>query len=729
MKLYQVILIALFLMPIASAQFSVQLEIPGPDSNGYYSQDFQVNVTTSESPADVVVKLDDEVIFTDSGSDTYSVNIGTSSKEGTFSISVAASYASGNTTQNATSSQSGIRIDTIEPEINSDVTVDPSTVGLEQEFTIQVTVVEGFEVDFVRVGKQSDMQATQVNMTGADEDWSIDEITPDDFDCEVGTTCELRIEAFDEAGNSEFFDINIEVSDEYVRQNYSIDISSPKDDSLVRNSFLDFIVRLNATSVPPSSNRLCTYSVTDDETSALAEDWSGNTLAGTYFGHDFEGENIGDLLLESKLDLMPDGSYTLEMVCYDEDDNSYSSESNFIVLDKIPPDVFIDVTGLTNLSVNFTINGTEQFMVEDLEYKVFGSDEIFDVAIEEDYEDFYDDLRITGLEPDTEYIIQVKGKDRKDNDFTATEAFSTLEGDEEPEEVQEKTVEDITSKGTVKNISEDMLDGETYSHGIDWVREGDEVKVIITNFDLIIREVVITSREDLRNIKLDVSDSDTSPTWLTNNLPSESSVYHYIVFSAKNAPDDKIRYVKIRFEVSEIWLRDNGMTAEDIALYRRTGNEWNQLPTTLQRTGALLHRYEALSPGFSLFAIASKKETTKSVEEAVQEIEETIAEEPDEEEEVVADETEDEKMPWHWWAMLVLGFVLLVLVGYYILVSVRQRKREMTTDHKVVKSHMKRLEGFVDKAMEKGYSKEQIKKNLMKSGWDERLIAFVLRRR
>ncbi|MCD6495980.1 MAG: PGF-pre-PGF domain-containing protein, partial [Candidatus Aenigmarchaeota archaeon] len=91
---------------------------------------------------------------------------------------------------------------------------------------------------------------------------------------------------------------------------------------------------------------------------------------------------------------------------------------------------------------------------------------------------------------------------------------------------------------------------------------------------------------------------------------SEGKIYRYVDLSALNLPDSAISTVTITFAVSASWLKDNGISYEDVHLFRYSNGAWTKLPTTYISNDGTWYLYRAVSPGFTTYAIAGyyKKE-------------------------------------------------------------------------------------------------------------------------
>lgn len=94
-------------------------------------------------------------------------------------------------------------------------------------------------------------------------------------------------------------------------------------------------------------------------------------------------------------------------------------------------------------------------------------------------------------------------------------------------------------------------------------------------------------------------------------------VYRYLEITKENISDSALQKVVINFEVPLEWLKSNQVDTKDIRLYRHTNRRWNELKT--EYTGYINGEatYEAMSPGFSFFAIAELPSRREVNEEGI----------------------------------------------------------------------------------------------------------------
>jgi len=720
------LILAILISPlVASGLLAQQFYIPLPTGNdNFYKDSFTIYAVFDEIPDYVNFTIDGEFLTSTVKVDdnNWSALVSTLTREGSsFTLGVVALKSVVNGTPIIFSTtKPPIKIDGILPDIDKADT-NVNTAGISEAITvfINVTPQEQF-LDYVTVGEESG--STYLNVTAPSQNVDI-QTTPGELGCVAEAKCDLVAKAYDEAGNWEEFPFDMDVT--LVPPSsigIFIDIHSPLNAAFHSDSVIPLWVNVNVSGVNPAASNFCDFVLKDDEGHYA----NANPSVNSYNIGDFTGEQqaleLKDLIKEVKK-----GSYNLTFSCRDSDEKEYSKSSEFVLLDTTPPKIFLEITEVSNSSVNISVNSSELFEIGLLEYKILGTDNATEIQVPEIFDSIFN-LGISNLKSSTEYIIRVVGVDKEENEADAeTEIFKTRGGDAF-EDGDEKSKAQVTNTGVKRDENKDFI-GQNYSKGIDWFLEGEETKILISNFDLIVRELIVKPTEKLRNVHIEIIASEQPPSTFENDTPDETNVYQYFVINAESAPADKIKHAKIKFEVSQIWLRDNNLDINSVALLRYDG-EWKRLPTSLVKQGALLHEYEALSPGFSLFAVVGTVMPSQKVEESINEVE-------DEQkvEEEVKEETTKKKQASKWYLWLIgilIGVVILGLLFYGVKSSTTSKgtsEKKKMKDHKVVKTHMKKLEGFVDEALQKGHSKHELKEKLIKSGWDERLVEFVLRRR
>lgn len=101
-------------------------------------------------------------------------------------------------------------------------------------------------------------------------------------------------------------------------------------------------------------------------------------------------------------------------------------------------------------------------------------------------------------------------------------------------------------------------------------------------------------------------------TSLASSVPrpvSESSGRVYKYLSITRTGIDQIGSAAVRFRVSNSWLTASSMAPETVKLQRLEGSTWNSLPTKVLSRDGQFTSFEAITPGFSIFAITGEVNT------------------------------------------------------------------------------------------------------------------------
>ncbi|HIH42130.1 TPA: PGF-pre-PGF domain-containing protein [Candidatus Woesearchaeota archaeon] len=154
-------------------------------------------------------------------------------------------------------------------------------------------------------------------------------------------------------------------------------------------------------------------------------------------------------------------------------------------------------------------------------------------------------------------------------------------------------------------------------------------------------------------------------------------VHSYLKVDTQNLKDTDIKSAKFKFKVEKSWLTANNYQISDVLLTRFDGVKWTDLPTKSLGATDGVETFEAVSPGFSTFAIVgrTKVEAVKAVEEAKKA--EDAAKTPEVKEEPKAEEKKEEKKaetpviptqpkkPYTGW-IVALIIVVVAVAGYFV---------------------------------------------------------------
>ncbi len=183
------------------------------------------------------------------------------------------------------------------------------------------------------------------------------------------------------------------------------------------------------------------------------------------------------------------------------------------------------------------------------------------------------------------------------------------------------------------------------------------------------------------DVKKEVTEEASVTVKLLTEKPAveliDTKVYNYLQIEKTKITDNDINEVKIKFRVNKSWFKD--IKKEDIALYRHT-NEWIELPTEINSSDDNYVYYEAISKGFSYFAIAEKvKEVGEEIIEEGWKIINTTKEEEIEDIEESTSEDKNLRLPW------IIGSIIAII----ILIAVIPKKRGIKKQIKAISKHIK----------------------------------------
>ncbi|WP_135824581.1 PKD domain-containing protein [Halorussus ruber] len=100
---------------------------------------------------------------------------------------------------------------------------------------------------------------------------------------------------------------------------------------------------------------------------------------------------------------------------------------------------------------------------------------------------------------------------------------------------------------------------------------------------------------------LSVGALSTPPTGTPS--PNADAVVSYLRVGERNITDTAIRSARFRFRVAASALDELGVSPDTVGLYRFHDGEWQTLETRVLKQVGDFYRFEATSPGFSVFAV------------------------------------------------------------------------------------------------------------------------------
>lgn len=157
--------------------------------------------------------------------------------------------------------------------------------------------------------------------------------------------------------------------------------------------------------------------------------------------------------------------------------------------------------------------------------------------------------------------------------------------EEEEEEEQEEEQEEEEQEIREVEYSNDVVSGETIEFLFD---EG------LTE----VNKINLVTKNDLDIVFVTTTKLEEKPAEIQE---PETLIYSYIEITAENV---EVETAEIHFTVEKSWLEENNFTKESVRMLRFNGT-WEELHTGLVEEKEESIEYEAISPGFSTFAISA----------------------------------------------------------------------------------------------------------------------------
>jgi PGF-pre-PGF domain-containing protein len=138
---------------------------------------------------------------------------------------------------------------------------------------------------------------------------------------------------------------------------------------------------------------------------------------------------------------------------------------------------------------------------------------------------------------------------------------------------------------------------------------GKPSEVDVDDEDVGVDRVTVYPASDLSSLKVTVEGLSGQPDDVSN--PSGEAVDRYMDIST-DASEDDISNATIDFTVEDQWIDDNDVDPSSIRLERYHDDSWNQLETEEVGQTDSGREFEAVTDGFSYFAVAADQESNDS---------------------------------------------------------------------------------------------------------------------
>ncbi len=96
-----------------------------------------------------------------------------------------------------------------------------------------------------------------------------------------------------------------------------------------------------------------------------------------------------------------------------------------------------------------------------------------------------------------------------------------------------------------------------------------------------------------------------APAGMTTKIPGNPPAY-YLDININWIREDVVKEGEIRFSVDDGWLKEQGITPEEVVMMRYHDSTWSELPTRMEKYSDGRYYYDATTSGFSYFAVTRK---------------------------------------------------------------------------------------------------------------------------
>jgi PGF-pre-PGF domain-containing protein len=237
--------------------------------------------------------------------------------------------------------------------------------------------------------------------------------------------------------------------------------------------------------------------------------------------------------------------------------------------------------------------------------------------------------------------------------------------------------------------STELTTSTTVKTSIYDLKEGEKTKIGVNSENIAISSIKIEVNEDIVGISRFTFETVSEKPERILKKPSKK-IYQYINIENVNIESENINRVTFEFMVEKIWIIENNLKEDDIVLLRYLDESeiWETLSTKLTDSGAALITYEAISEGFSTFAVGTKEgageeinnsltnQTINSTESNISNendsVKKTISKKVDESSAIpFTDDEPSSSLPWTFIIVLIV-LVIILSGGFYFYKNINQ---------------------------------------------------------
>ena len=362
---------------------------------------------------------------------------------------------------------------------------------------------------------------------------------------------------------------------------------------------------------------------------------------------------------------LTEGNHTFHVIANDTVLNQNATESTSFIVDRSAPNVTLRTATFSTSDTTPTVsmNFTDALFAEaSCTLYMGGTATVTNSSV---MNNTNTNLTVTSALSAAEYFTEVNCTDGSGNIGNSSSITITIDA-----VAAATTSSSGSSGGGSRGSSSGVSAGSNVYHKEIWtsVDEGETA-----NIELDVDSVAVTSIsfEALETIwgawvKIEGTDIDELPTKVGE---VDSTVHSYFEVSKSNSvKNNLLEDIELDFQIEEEWLNENGLDATQIALYHFDDKDddaiWERLETSYNGKDGEFSYYQAMTPGFSYFAIAQDESVEVEEETTTEsEVEEETTTESEEDFGLVEEDSSGLK------SWFTVAIVIVVLLAIWLFVS------------------------------------------------------------
>ncbi|MBT4604976.1 PGF-pre-PGF domain-containing protein [archaeon] len=362
---------------------------------------------------------------------------------------------------------------------------------------------------------------------------------------------------------------------------------------------------------------------------------------------------------------LTEGNHTFHVIANDTVLNQNATESTSFIVDRSAPNVTLRTATFSTSDTTPTVsmNFTDALFAEaSCTLYMGGTATVTNSSV---MNNTNTNLTVTSALSAAEYFTEVNCTDGSGNIGNSSSITITIDA-----VAAATTSSSGSSGGGSRGSSSGVSAGSNVYHKEIWtsVDEGETA-----NIELDVDSVAVTSIsfEALETIwgawvKIEGTDIDELPTKVGE---VDSTVHSYFEVSKSNSvKNNLLEDIELDFQIEEEWLNENGLDATQIALYHFDDKDddaiWERLETSYNGKDGEFAYYQAMTPGFSYFAIAQDESVEVEEETTTEsEVEEETTTESEEDFGLVEEDSSGLK------SWFTVAIVIVVLLAIWLFVS------------------------------------------------------------